>query len=60
MFISKPVAGAIFVAEYHHHRFRWYRYPKGELVDAGMVPRRVRVRAYKTFELDRRRNGRRA
>ena len=56
MFISKPIAGTIYVAEQRHHRFRWWRYPAGHLVDANMVPRRVRIRAYKMFELDRRRN----
>ena len=55
MFISKPVAGTVYVAEH-----RWFRYPEGEPVDAYMVPRTVRIRAYKTFELDRRRNRGRA
>ena len=56
MFISEPVAGTIYVAEHHHHRFRWFRYPEGEPVEAYMVPRTVRISAYKLFELDRRRN----
>ena len=56
MFISEPVAGTIYVAEHHHHRFRWVRYHAGVSVEACLVPRVVRVRAYKMFELDRRRN----
>ena len=57
MFISQPVAGAIYVAERRHHRFRWFRYPSGTPVEAHEVPRRIRYRAYKLFELDRRRAG---
>jgi hypothetical protein len=60
VFISKSIAGTVYVTEHRHHRFRWFRYPEGEPVDAYMVPRTVRIRAYKTFELDRRRNRGRA
>ena len=34
---------------------RWWRYPTGVSVEASTVPRPIRLRAYKTFELDRRR-----
>jgi hypothetical protein len=55
MFISRPIAGAIYVAEQRHHKFRWFRYPQGGRVDAAMVPRPIRIRAYRMFEHDRRR-----
>jgi hypothetical protein len=55
MFISKSIVGTVYVAEHRHHRFRCFRYPEGAPVEAGMVPRLVRKRAYKMFELDRRR-----